>query len=370
MKKVLVIGGGFFGLFTANYMALKGFQVQVIEKENEVMNKASLKNQARIHQGYHYPRSILTGLRSRKSFSRFNNDFKSCIDNSFKKLYMISSKNGNITAYQFELFCKRIKAPFKKVTSFYSDLINIDLIDEVYETVEYAVDAKLLKKEMLNRLENKNVEISTSTKVTKIDQKDQDRILVNYKYKNQYNQQKTYDIVFNCTYSKLNEINSNSNLPIFKLKHELTEIILFKPPEIINNLGITVMCGPFFSIMPYPSKKCFSFSHVRYTPHYSWHDSDKFINKEKLEIMKNPFSNWNHMVKDSSRYIPCLKYSKKFESMWEVKTVLPFSEINDSRPILFLKNNGLVNYHSIMGAKIDNTYDLEPFLDELVYENN
>ena len=56
---------------------------------------------------------------------------------------MISSKNGNITAYQFELFCRRLKAPFKKVTIFYSDLINIDLIDEVYETVEYAFDAIL-----------------------------------------------------------------------------------------------------------------------------------------------------------------------------------------------------------------------------------
>ena len=92
MKKVLIIGGGFFGLFTANYMALKGYQVQVIEKEDDVMNKASLKNQARIHQGYHYPRSILTGLRSRKSFSRFNDDFESCINNSFKTLYDIFKK--------------------------------------------------------------------------------------------------------------------------------------------------------------------------------------------------------------------------------------------------------------------------------------
>ena len=47
------------------------------------------------------------------------------------------------------------------------------------------------------------------------------------------------------------------------------------------------------------------------------------------------------MVKDSSRYIPCLKGAIKLESMWEIKTVLPLSEVNDSRPILFLKNNGL-----------------------------
>ena len=368
MKKVLVIGGGFFGLFTANYMAANGYQVKVIEEKDEVMNKASLKNQARIHQGYHYPRSILTGIRSRRSFSRFSNDFESCIDNSFKKLYMVSSKNGNITSSQFEIFCERIKAPFKKVTSVYSDLINKNLIDEVYETVEYAFDAKLLKKEILSRLENKNVEIKVNTSAVKVSQFDKNKILVDFSYKDIKKYHEIYDLVFNCTYSKLNKINSNSNLPVYKLKHELTEIILFKPPEIIDNLGITVMCGPFFSIMPYPSKNCYSFSHVRYTPHFSWHDSDKYQSNEKIEINNN-FSNWEHMVKDSSRYIPCLKGAIKFESMWEIKTVLPLSEVNDSRPILFLKNNGLFNFHSIMGAKIDNTYDLEPYLDELINEN-
>ena len=46
------------------------------------------------------------------------------------------------------------------------------------------------------------------------------------------------------------------------------------------------------------------------------------------------------------------------DSLWEVKTVLPASEIDDSRPILFKTNFCIPNYHCIMGGKIDNVYDV------------
>ncbi|MGN0848363.1 MAG: amino acid oxidase, partial [Victivallaceae bacterium] len=46
------------------------------------------------------------------------------------------------------------------------------------------------------------------------------------------------------------------------------------------------------------------------------------------------------------------------DSLWEVKTILPSSEIDDSRPILFKPNYHYKNYHCIMGGKIDNVYDV------------
>ena len=44
-------------------------------------------------------------------------------------------------------------------------------------------------------------------------------------------------------------------------------------PEPLREMALTVMCGPFFSLVPYPSRGLHSFSHVRYTPHYQWHDA-------------------------------------------------------------------------------------------------
>jgi hypothetical protein len=53
------------------------------------------------------------------------------------------------------------------------------------------------------------------------------------------------------------------------------------------------------------------------------------------------------------------------DSLWEVKTVLPSSEIDDSRPILFRRDPVVRNVISIVGGKIDNIYDVFMELDAL-----
>ena len=61
-ENVIVIGGGFFGLYLACFLNQCGFKISLFEAESEYMTHASLHNQARVHQGYHYPRSVLTAL--------------------------------------------------------------------------------------------------------------------------------------------------------------------------------------------------------------------------------------------------------------------------------------------------------------------
>ena len=53
---------------------------------------------------------------------------------------------------------------------------------------------------------------------------------------------------------------------------------------------------------------------------------------------------------------------------FEVKTVLPQSEHDDSRPILFKRCGELPGLVSVMGGKIDNVYDLPRELDGLFQE--
>lgn len=64
------------------------------------------------------------------------------------------------------------------------------------------------------------------------------------------------------------------------------------------------------------------------------------------------------MLKDAQRYLPALRDCRYVESLWEIKTVLPQSEIDDSRPILFRRSELLPNVISIMGGKIDNVFDI------------
>ena len=127
------------------------------------------------------------------------------------------------------------------------------------------------------------------------------------------------------------------------------------------------MCGPYFSFMPYLDGELFSFTHVRYTPHTEWFDGNtSYISPYKILKTCNLNSAWPHMIRDAQRYMPILEELKYKKSVWEIKTVLPKSESNDSRPILFMPNYFIDSYHCIMGGKIDNVYDV---IDEIKSKN-
>jgi hypothetical protein len=69
-------------------------------------------------------------------------------------------------------------------------------------------------------------------------------------------------------------------------------------------------------------------------------------------------SNYTDMLNDARRYLPVLDESRYIDSIWEVKTVLPRSEVDDSRPILVKRDHGLAGLTCVMGSKIDNVYDM------------
>ncbi|HKB76708.1 MAG TPA: hypothetical protein VKC58_08965, partial [Myxococcales bacterium] len=75
-----------------------------------------------------------------------------------------------------------------------------------------------------------------------------------------------------------------------------------------------------------------------------------------------------HMLKDAQRYLPAMSMARHLRSIFEVKTVLPQSEHDDSRPILFKPCAELPGLVSVMGGKIDNVYDLPRELDFLLPE--
>lgn len=356
---VLVIGAGFYGAYISEYFSKLGKTVILCEKEDNLMQRASLSNQARVHHGYHYPRSILTALKSRLSFPRFSAEFKECIDDAFDKYYLIGKPLGNITARQFQAFCKRIEAPCEPAPKSISDLVNPKFVEACFKTVEYAFDAVKLKQIMLDRLYASGVKIKLKTSVESVEMHE-GALSVSLLSLNGDSYKIKASQVFNCTYSQLNVVNKKSNLRIIPLKHEMTEMCLVKMPSELKHKGFTLMCGPFFSVMPYPSTEFHTFSHVRYTPHYEWYDmqDNAPLKSDKCVAISNEHSAWRKMKQDASRYMPILSECEYKSSIWEVKTILPLSETDDSRPILFKQNYGLMGYHCLMGGKIDNIYDV------------
>lgn len=356
-SKIAIIGGGFFGSYLAYNLSKRGYEVFIFEKECQIMQRASLKNQARVHNGYHYPRSILTGLRSRISFPRFINEFPECIEDKFEKLYLISSQLSKINSIQFENYCNSIGANYYSSYAKFSKYINKNLIDNIYSVDEVVFNSEKLKNNLLNKINKNKIKLYLNTEISGI-AKINNQLSLKYT-NNDYDY--IFDHVFNCTYSNLNQLIYSLNKDLIPLKHELTEICLIEAPSIFNEIGITIMDGPFFSMMPYPIlKSLHTFSHVRYTPHIEWHDDNIFNYNNFFSNMLEEYklSAWKHMINDAKRYIPMLQESNYKNSLWEIKTVLPKSEYNDSRPILFKPNYCFHGFHQILGGKIDNVYDV------------
>ena len=361
----IIIGGGFYGLSVALFLRdIMGIDnIIVIEKEHELMTRASYVNQARVHNGYHYPRSVLTAYRSASNFPRFIADYKPAIMSDFDKYYAVARVLSKVNGHQFSNFAHKIGVPIEEADNSIATLFNPQLVETVYKVKEYAFNSHVLRSLLLENIYSKpGITIKTDENVEKIRQIQKGIEVVTNK--NHYLASK----VFNCAYSQINTLHRNSTLPLVSFKHEIAEMALIRLPTKMNKFSITIMDGPFFSIMPFPAKRLFTLSHVRYTPHSSWFDNEETTDKALFNphqyFVKHPIkTQFKKMYDDTIRYIPALKDMEYVESISEVKTVLIKSEGDDSRPILFRSDFGIRGYACIMGGKLDNIYDV---FDEIV----
>lgn len=359
----VIIGGGFYGAAIAIYLKRqRGLnRVVLVEKEDKFLSRASYNNQARVHNGYHYPRSFTTAFRSKINMPKFVRDWPNAVKQDFTKLYAISRRNSKVTAKQFERFCNEIGASIKPADLQLKKLFEPRLIESVFLVEEYAFDTNVLAEWAKSELQDAGVEIMLSAQATSITRGESIDLIVSINKNNDVIAIKS-PYVFNCTYSGLNQLSGDFKGTITKLKHEITEMALIKVPDPLKFLGITVMDGPFFSIMPFPARELHTLSHVRYTPHYSWEDKSGIDPYKTLQEYKQ-YSRFDRMLRDVSRYIPSISKSEYVDSLFEVKTILTKNENDDGRPILFENYSNLPGYYSILGGKIDNIYDVLERLD-------
>lgn len=352
--KVAVVGAGFYGINLALFFAEQGFQVTLFESENEIMGRASFNNQARIHNGYHYARSFLTAARSRKNSALFIQRYKSATNNHFTQIYAIAKNFSHTNAKKFHTFCQTINAPIECAKPKVKKLFSSNMIEEVFTVEEPFFDSVKLKEILTDQLISAKVNLKISSLVTCISAATNDT--VNLQIKGSLSTL-NFDKVIVATYADTNRIIADSGLALIPLTYEWTELALLTLPPELKDLAITIMDGPFWSCTPFPPAKMHMLSHVRYTPHASWQSELTPELPFDLETLAKK-SAFPKMINDAARFVPLMSEAKYEKSLWEIKTILPRSETNDSRPILFKMNYGMKNLSFVIGAKIDNFFEL------------
>ncbi|CDS53111.1 D amino acid oxidase (DAO) family [Polaromonas sp. CG9_12] len=360
----VVIGGGFYGSAIAIYLAKqRGFQnILLIERESALLTRASYNNQARVHNGYHYPRSFTTAYRSRINLPKFVRDWPDAVKSDFTKLYAIARRNSKVTARQFQRFCHEIGAKLEPADLALRQLFEPRLIEDVFLVEEYAFDAKRLASWAEEELLESGVQVVLGTSVTAISRGEDTTLKVTSSSNDGNEETISCRYVFNCTYSGLNQFGGDFPGTRTSLKQEITEMALMQVPPLMQGLGVTVMDGPFFSMMPFPARGLHTLSHVRYTPHLHWQDQRDIDPYQKLNDYYRE-TRVDRMVRDVGRYMPAVLNARYVESLFEVKTILVKNEGDDGRPILFEKHPELLGCYSVLGGKIDNIYDVLEKLD-------
>ena len=367
----IIIGAGLYGLYSAVYCGKKGENILVLECDDVPFARRTYINQARVHMGYHYPRSISTASKSRNYFDRFCRDYPESIKEDFTKIYATSANFSWTNKEQFEKFCHDTDIPCERISN--TKYFKEGMCDGTFLTKEYTYDWRTLRDLLLNDIEKlKNITVRYNSFITKIENTGEEYVLT---LKDGESFSAGY--VLNSTYASVNQINSMAGFETFPIKYELCEIILCTVDEKLKNTGITVMDGPFFSIMPFGKTGYHSLTSVTFTPHVTCYDKlptfecqkgiEDYCSPGHLGNCNNcphkPESAWGYMSQLARKY---LKDEYKFEyygSLFSMKPILKMSEIDDSRPTLIKVFNKKPTFVSVLSGKINTVYDLKEVLD-------
>ncbi len=368
----IIIGAGLYGLYSALLCGRKGESVLVLECDPAPFGRATYINQARVHQGYHYPRSISTAMKSAGYFERFNKDFGFCINKEFQKVYATSSSYSWTDGEQFKDFCKAAGIPCQELHT--RQFFKKDMCDGAFLTREYTYDAKILRNYYLEQIAPlKNVAIKYNTTIEAIE-KMQDM----YCLRDREGQEYKTGFLLNAAYAGTNQILDMLGYEKFKIKYELCEIILCDVNELLKQYGITVMDGPFFSIMPFGKTGLHSLTSVTFTPHMTSYEAlptfgcqkkagERYCSAIHLgncnSCREKPDSAFPYMANLARKYLR-EEYGFEYrESLFSMKPILMSSEIDDSRPTVIRVFSDNPTCVSVLSGKINTVYDLDEVLD-------
>lgn len=314
--RIIVIGCGWYGCHLAKNLMDMKLDFKMMDISNSIFSGSSSRNQNRLHQGFHYPRSIITR--------------KECLEgyNNFVKIYdyILSDVKNNIYAVS-----KESRLSFEEYKNIYeSENYSFELIE--LKNVENVYKYGILVNE--KRIDNKKAKCFFES------------ILSNHLIDYKQNIIDDYDLIFDCTYGQM-----------IKIENTYYELCLSLVYKTKNDINIIVMDGQFFSIYPYDDKDNVVITHVKYTP---------VIKSTNIENIKNYQFNIDSIKQkieeDIIKYLPNFKNDFTYVSFFtSIKT--KFINENDDRHLHIITNDKI---HSFIGGKITGIFEMEKYVNKLL----
>ncbi len=366
----IVVGGGLFGIYAALYLARRGQSICILEREKDLLKKASIVNQARLHSGYHYPRSIATAVMSNDYKARFTADHQAFINFSFDKYYALDRFGSFTDPQQFERFCQYLDIRCERVPE--HPLFNFDRLSALYATTEYTFDPVLIAEYYRRQVRSEaNIKIITHCEIKAAEAAHGEWRVAVHERSGKTRWRLAAPQVINATYSGSNAVNRLFGCRDIDLMHEISEIALLTSPQ-LRDTGLTVMDGQFGSLMPYGLSGLLSLSSVAYTHHKVSYDNQPAFDCQAVntdcrpdfpgncnDCPARPRSNYRKMLRQFRQYLAPGVSLHYFQSLFTIKSKLKANYIDDGRPTEISVLNDNPRFYCIFAGKINSIYEIE-----------
>jgi len=346
-KRVAVVGCGIFGASVALKLQSAGFDVVVFEKKNEILKGASLNNQNRLHLGFHYPRDDETAQQCIAGFQRFMDAYPESIASSFPNAYFIASEGSYTEPEDYIDFCSRNKLAYDLVTSS-NFMVDVRGTSLGVLSKERVYDSKILAELIAKKISLKQIDLKLSSFVSAL-------VYENGKYLLSVNgkQDLHFDAVVNCSYADINRLTSQLGYEVNSHQYEYTVVPIVKTN--LPRVGITIMDGPFMTLLPFGKGADSLLYHVENT--VIARETALHLNPDWLDESRNPFADIDEnefffsMREKCAQYIPAVASAKLIGFLHRPRMVLAKKDDTDARPSLI--NRYGENYFTVFSGKID-----------------
>jgi len=364
----VILGAGIYGLYAAGRSAEKGLKTLVLDMEKRPFRRGSYINQARLHNGYHYPRSYATASKSAHYFERFMRDYGDCVNTDFDKIYAVAKEYSWTNGAQFYKFCKNLDLRCERIGK--ERYFNPQTVEDAFLTKEYTFDADLLRDKLEANALRYGCEFAMGERIKAIGKKGstfQIDLVNEQRFASSY--------VLNSTYAGTNQIHRMLGYELLPLKYELCEVALCEVSDNIKKVGLTVMDGPFFSVMPFGRSGHHSITTVSRTPHLTCYDPLPTFECQRREpactpdccincnpCAQHPITAFEEMAQTARKYLRSDIEINYIKSLFTIKPILKASEIDDSRPTLIRQYSETPDFYTVFSGKINTMYDLDSIL--------
>lgn len=346
-KRIAVIGGGAFGTTTALRLAAVGHAVTVFERNHDILLGASKNNQNRLHLGYHYPRDLGTALQCKDGFARFSAMFPECISGGFPNRYFIAASGSRTSPEGYLRFLRAVELPYREVAVEHDPDVSGCALGVFCDEVVY--DCETLRRSIRSRLRAASgLELRTDTHIIWIS-RDGDL----FRLRTSTGATREFDAVVNCSYDEINRLTGQLGYPVTDHQFEYTVIPIIDLD--IPRQGITVMDGPFMTLLPYGKTTSFLLYHVAHTVVATehalvrdarWSDpgTAPFASMDKVAFFER-------MRDACSEFVPALRGAVLRGFLEGPRMVLAYREHDDARPSIVHDHGG--GYLTVFAGKID-----------------